>query len=83
MLRLQGFPDAYKIVCGYAAMRKLTGNSVAVPAVEAVIRSVLNSVEFKKEFPQAAEIVNFLEERNYLAIPSPDLWQIDLVRNLQ
>jgi len=41
------------------------------------------SVEFKKEFPQAAEIVNFLEERNYLAIPSPDLWHIDLVGNLQ
>jgi len=45
MLRLQGFPDSYKIVCGYSAMRKLAGNSVAVPAVEAVLRSVFNAVD--------------------------------------
>jgi DNA (cytosine-5)-methyltransferase 1 len=45
MLRLQGFPDDYKIVCGYSAMRKLAGNSVAIPVVEAVIRSVLNVLE--------------------------------------
>lgn len=45
MLRLQGFPDTYKIVCGYAAMRRLTGNSVAIPVVEAVIRSVLDALE--------------------------------------
>ena len=31
MLRLQGFPETFKIVVGYQAMRKLTGNSVAVP----------------------------------------------------
>ncbi|GAC1636523.1 MAG: DNA cytosine methyltransferase [Ktedonobacteraceae bacterium] len=42
MLRLQGFPDTYKIVCNYGVMRKLTGNSVAVPVVEAVVRSVLD-----------------------------------------
>ena len=44
MLRLQGFPDAYQIVCGYSAMRKLTGNAVAVPVVEAVLRSVLDAL---------------------------------------
>ncbi len=42
MLRLQGFPDTYKIVCNYGTMRKLTGNSVAVPVVEVVVRSVLD-----------------------------------------
>ncbi len=45
MLRLQGFPDSYKIVCTYQAMRKLTGNSVAIPVVKAVIRSVFNALE--------------------------------------
>ena len=45
MLRLQGFPDSYKIVCGYSAMRKLTGNAVAVPVVEAVLRSVLDALD--------------------------------------
>ncbi len=47
MLRLQGFPDTYKIVCNYGAMRKLTGNSVAVPVVEAVVRSVLDVLEMQ------------------------------------
>lgn len=40
------------------------------------------SVEFKKEFPQAAEIVTFLEERNYLTIPLPELWHIDLMKDI-
>lgn len=44
MLRLQGFPDTYQIVCGYSAMRKLTGNSVALPVVEAVLRSVRDAL---------------------------------------
>lgn len=42
MLRLQGFPDSYRIVCGYSAMRKLTGNSVAVPVVRAVLAAALD-----------------------------------------
>ncbi len=45
MLRLQGFPDSYKIVCGYQAMRKLAGNTVAVPCVVEVIDSVLSALE--------------------------------------
>lgn len=44
MLRLQGFPDDYKITCGYSAMRKLAGNSVAIPVVEAVLESVINAM---------------------------------------
>ena len=45
MLRLQGFPEDYKIVVGYQAMRKLAGNSVAIPCVEAVLNSVLDALE--------------------------------------
>jgi DNA (cytosine-5)-methyltransferase 1 len=44
MLRLQGFPDSYKIACGYQATRKQAGNSVAVPCVAAVIRSVFDAL---------------------------------------
>ena len=44
MLRLQGFPDTYKIVCGYQATRKQAGNSVAVPVVAAVIRATLDAL---------------------------------------
>jgi DNA (cytosine-5)-methyltransferase 1 len=44
MLRLQGFPDSYRIVCGYQATRKQAGNSVAIPVVSAVIGSVLDAL---------------------------------------
>jgi DNA (cytosine-5)-methyltransferase 1 len=44
MLRLQGFPDSYKIVCNYQATRKQVGNSVAVPCVSAVVGSVLDAI---------------------------------------
>ena len=45
MLRLQGFPEDYKIVVGYQAMRKLAGNTVAIPCVEAVLKSVFETLE--------------------------------------
>lgn len=45
MLRLQGFPEDYKIVVSYQAMRKLTGNTVAIPCVEAVLYSVFDALE--------------------------------------
>lgn len=41
MLRLLGFPDSFKIVCGYYQMRKLAGNSVCIPVVEAVAKEML------------------------------------------
>lgn len=44
MLRLQGFPDSYKIVCNYQATRKQVGNSVAIPCVTAVICAVLDAL---------------------------------------
>jgi len=46
MLRLQGFPDTYKITCGYQATRKQAGNSVAVPCVAAVVREVFTAMEW-------------------------------------
>lgn len=61
MLR-QGFPDSYKIVGGYSAMRKLAGNSVSVPVVEAVVESVI------KALTESAKIVDFIERRNYSKI---------------
>ena len=45
MLRLQGFPENYKIAVGYQAMRKLAGNTVAIPCVEAVLDCLLSVLE--------------------------------------
>ncbi|MCL2742295.1 MAG: DNA (cytosine-5-)-methyltransferase [Planctomycetaceae bacterium] len=36
LLRIQGFPDTFKIVLPYGSIRKQTGNSVAVPVIRAV-----------------------------------------------
>ena len=44
MLRLQGFPESYKIVGSYQTMRKLTGNAIAIPCVATVIDSVINAI---------------------------------------
>lgn len=41
MLRLQGFPDSYAIDLPITTVRRLTGNAVAVPVVEAVLRPLL------------------------------------------
>ncbi len=43
MLRLQGFPDAFQIVCTDSETRKQAGNAVPVPMIEAVIREVLHA----------------------------------------
>jgi DNA (cytosine-5)-methyltransferase 1 len=45
MLRLQGFPETFKIVVSYQAMRKLTGNSVAVPVIEAVAGKTIEAIK--------------------------------------
>lgn len=42
LLRLQGFPDTFKIVCNYTQTRKQAGNAVPVPMVKAVLNEVKN-----------------------------------------
>lgn len=44
MLRLQGFPDSFKIVVNYSQMKKQCGNSVAVPVMKAVARQMLHAL---------------------------------------
>jgi len=44
LLRLQGFPDTFKIVVPYSSIRKQTGNSVAVPVITAVASEMLKAL---------------------------------------
>lgn len=44
LLRLQGFPDSFKIVVPYGSIKKQTGNSVAVPVIAAVARQMLRTL---------------------------------------
>lgn len=45
MLRIQGFPDDYKIVVSYGKIKKQTGNSVAVPVIKAVAKKMMEAVK--------------------------------------
>ena len=44
LLRIQGFPDSFKIVVPYAKIKKQTGNSVAVPMIKAVAREMIKAL---------------------------------------
>ncbi|MBX3360461.1 MAG: DNA cytosine methyltransferase [Phycisphaeraceae bacterium] len=43
-LRLQGFPDSYKIVVDHRAIRAQAGNSVAVPVIRAIAKQMVHSL---------------------------------------
>ncbi|RDU62909.1 DNA cytosine methyltransferase [Helicobacter sp. MIT 14-3879] len=44
MLRLQGFPEDYKIIGSYTQCKHQVGNSVPVPLIEAVAREMLKAL---------------------------------------
>lgn len=48
MLRLQGFPDSFKIVVNYSQTRQQAGNSVTVPVIEAIAKNMLEAMGHKK-----------------------------------
>ena len=43
MLRLQGFPDSFQIVCNDSQTRKQAGNAVPVNVIRAVLKEALNA----------------------------------------
>lgn len=51
MLRIQGFPDTYKIVLPYGKVKKQCGNSVAVPVIKAIAVEMIKALKLysKKE----------------------------------
>ncbi len=62
MLRLQGFPDTFKIVCSLTQTRKQAGNSLPVPVAAAVLSQVFQSCGWERdrqsdyEFPMKQSI---------------------------
>lgn len=45
MLRLQGFPDTFKIVVPYGHLKHQIGNSVAVPVIKAVAKQMIYALK--------------------------------------
>ena len=51
LLRLQGFPDSFKIVVSHSEIRRQTGNSVAVPMIRAIAIKINNIINAEHEIP--------------------------------
>lgn len=49
MLRIQGFPDTYKIVLPYGKVKKQCGNSVAVPVIKAIAKEMIQALKAYNE----------------------------------
>jgi DNA (cytosine-5)-methyltransferase 1 len=49
LLRIQGFPESYKIVVPYGKVKKQTGNSVAVPVISAVAKDMIKALKSFEE----------------------------------
>jgi len=45
MLRIQGYPDSFKVVVSHSAIRKQAGNSVAVPVIRAIAKQMLAALK--------------------------------------
>lgn len=50
LLRLQGFPEKYKIVVSHQDIRRQTGNSVAVPMIRMVAQKINEIIERKEQY---------------------------------
>lgn len=48
MLRLQGFPDSFKINVAYTQARKIAGNSVTVKVIELIAEQIQKAIEDNK-----------------------------------
>lgn len=49
MLRLQGFPDDFKIVVSYSNIKHQCGNSVAVPVIKAVASEMIKALQLSSD----------------------------------
>jgi DNA (cytosine-5)-methyltransferase 1 len=81
MLRLQGFPDSFKIAGSYSAMRKLVGNSVAIPCVISTIRAIFKAVEnYQTQFKYNHQQHGRLEDLRQPQIPRSQLVDLDVIQ---
>lgn len=58
MLRIQGFPDTYKIVVPYSKVKHQCGNSVAVPVIKAVAEQMLSALKKYENNDNSLSIVS-------------------------
>lgn len=57
MLRLQGFPDTFKIVVSDSQVRKQAGNSVVIPKMHAVAAAMVEAMQKEPIKPMVQEVL--------------------------
>ena len=63
MLRLQGYPDTFKIVVPDTQVRKQAGNSVVIPKIEAVAHAMIKAMNEKPQNrPAQVDLFNINKE---------------------
>lgn len=58
LLRLQGFPDSFKIVLPYTQIKKQTGNSVTVPMIKAVANQMIKALTRVQKETQERSLIS-------------------------
>lgn len=64
MLRLQGFPDTFKINIPYSQARKVAGNSVSVPVIKAIAGEIISALKNQEVARKVAVQLTLLEPQN-------------------
>lgn len=64
MLRLQGFPDTFKINLPYSQARKVAGNSVSVPVIKAIAGEMINALKNQEKARKETVQLTLLEPQN-------------------
>jgi DNA (cytosine-5)-methyltransferase 1 len=65
MLRLQGFPDTFKINVPYSQARKVAGNSVSVPVIKAIAGHMIQALQSKKPIVLTPIQLTLLDTNEY------------------
>ena len=64
MLRIQGFPDNYKIVVPYSKVKHQCGNSVAVPVIKAVAEQMIKALKkYQNDNDESSTKCNISQQR--------------------
>ncbi|PIQ99735.1 MAG: DNA (cytosine-5-)-methyltransferase [Nitrospinae bacterium CG11_big_fil_rev_8_21_14_0_20_45_15] len=56
MLRLQGFPEDFKIIGSYSQIRKQAGNAVSVPVIQAIAENMISALKIVSQSEKKQEI---------------------------
>jgi DNA (cytosine-5)-methyltransferase 1 len=67
-LRFQGFPDSFQMVVNHTAIRKLAGNSVAVPVIKAVAGQMIASLKQAKLRNKEVYLFSDMQETSYSSV---------------